>query len=618
MRHTLNAAFFAAFLCFFTGNAFSGYAQSTSYWQQEVDYKINVDMDVEKHQYKGEQELKYTNNSPDTLDFVFYHLYWNAFQPGSEMDVRSLDIVDPDARVTDRISKLTPEEIGYIKPTKFTQNGKALDYTIRGTVMKVNLNEPILPGQSTQFNMEWDAQVPVQIRRSGRDNAEGVAYTMTQWFPKIAEYDFEGWHADPYIAREFYSVWGNYDVKITIDAAYTIGGSGYLQNPAEVGHGYTAPGQKWMPPVNGKYTWHFLAPDVHDFAWAADKDFIHDTYPGPNGVTLHFFYKDDPEIKDLWKELQPKTAGLMEFFNEFVGPYPYEQYSVIQGGDGGMEYAMCTMITGKRSLGSLVGVTAHELAHSWFQFVLAINESAHPWMDEGFTVFIADEAMNVVMDQEKANPHTGSYRSYYFNVESGQEQPMSTHADRYATNRSYGINAYSKGSVFLNQLRYIIGNDHFLETLKRFYSEYKFTHPTPGDFIRTAEKVSGMQLNWYLTDFAKTTNTIDYGIKEVTVGANNKTSVTLERIGLMPMPIDLYVTYEDGSMELFYIPLRMMWGEKNNPFENIPRTVLNDWAWAYPTYSLEIDNGKKVKAIIIDATERMADADWENNVWEAE
>ncbi|HBC04928.1 MAG TPA: peptidase M1, partial [Aequorivita sp.] len=375
MRHVLTSLFFISVF-------FSAFAQNSSYWQQQVDYKMNVDVDVKNFQYKGTQELKYTNNSPDTLNKVFYHLYFNAFQPGSEMDVRSRTIADPDSRVMDRISKLSPSEIGYIKPTLFTQDGVAANYTIRGTVMQVMLNKPILPGESTLFNMEWDAQVPLQIRRSGRDSSEGVALTMTQWYPKLAEYDFEGWHADPYIAREFHGVWGDFDVTITIDADYTIGGTGYLQNPAEVGHGYTEPGQKWMKPKKGKYTWHFLAPDVHDFAWAADDEYIHDTYPGPNGVKLHFFYKNDPEIAENWKNLQPKTAALMEFFNEQIGEYPYEQYSVIQGGDGGMEYAMSTMITGKREFGSLVGVTAHELAHSWFQFVLATNESKHEWMDE--------------------------------------------------------------------------------------------------------------------------------------------------------------------------------------------------------------------------------------------
>ncbi len=603
---------------FLTAIFFSTFAQNnTSYWQQEVDYKMNVQMDVKSFQYTGTQELKYTNNSPDTLNKVFYHLYFNAFQPGSEMDVRSRTIEDPDSRVMDRISKLSPSEIGYIKPTLFTQDGKPAIYKIKGTVMEVMLNKPILPGQSTVFNMNWNAQVPLQIRRSGRDNAEGVALTMTQWYPKLAEYDFEGWHPDPYIAREFHGVWGDFDVTITIDENYTVGGTGYLQNPAEVGHGYTVPGQKWMKPVNGKYTWHFLAPDVHDFAWAADDEYIHDTYPGPNGVTLHFFYKNDPEIAENWKNLQPKTAELMEFYNEQIGEYPYEQYSVIQGGDGGMEYAMSTMITGERDFGSLVGVTAHEMAHSWFQFVLATNESKHEWMDEGFTSYISDEAMNFVMKENKTNPHAGSYRGYYFMATSGAEQPLTTHADRYASNRAYGINAYSKGSVFLVQLGYVIGPKNLSNTLKRYYAEFKFKHPTPNDFIRTAEKVSGFELDWYLTDWAQTTNTIDYGIKSVeNEGKNSK--ITLERIGLMPMPIDLYVTYEDGTQELFYIPLRMMWGEKPNPFTELKRTVLEDWPWAYPTYTFEIKNGKKVISMMIDATQRMADVKPENNIWEAQ
>ncbi len=608
MKHILNGFFLTAVI-------FSAFSQNNnSYWQQEVDYKMNIEMDVKTFQYKGTQELKYTNNSPDTLNKVFYHLYFNAFQPGSEMDVRSRTISDPDSRVGDRISKLSPSEIGYIKPTLFTQDGTDAKYTIKGTVMEVMLNKPIFPGQSTVFNMNWDAQVPAQIRRSGRNSADGVALTMTQWYPKLAEYDFEGWHADPYIAREFHGVWGDFDVTITIDADYTIGGTGYLQNPAEIGHGYTVPGQKWMKPVNGKYTWHFLAPDVHDFAWAADDDYVHDTYPGPNGVTLHFFYKNNPEILENWKNLQPKTAALMEFFNEQIGPYPYEQYSVIQGGDGGMEYAMSTMITGEREFGSLVGVTAHELAHSWFQFVLATNESKHEWMDEGFTSYISDEAMNVVMDEKKTNPHLGSYRGYIMMALGGQEQPQTTHADRYQTNRGYGISSYSKGSVFLSQLAYVIGPENLSKTLKRYYSDFKFKHPTPNDFIRTAEKVSGFELDWYLMDWTQTTNTIDYGIKAVEDEGEN-TKITLERIGLMPMPIDLYVTYEDGSQELFYIPLRMMWGEKPNPFTELKRTVLEDWAWAYPTYTFEIKNGKKVKNMMIDATQRMADVNLENNTY---
>ena len=579
---------------------------TTSYWQQKADYKIAIDLDVETHQYKGVQELTYTNNSPDTLYRVFYHLYFNAFQPGSEMDVRSRNIEDSDKRVGDRISKLLPSEIGFIKPQRLAQDGVLLSFEITGTILEVDLNTPILPNRSTVFTMDWDAQIPVQIRRSGRNNAEGVAYSMTQWFPKIAEYDFEGWHATPYIAREFHSVWGDYDVRIKLDENYIIGGTGYLQNSDKKGLGKKTKGNT--------RTWHFKAPKVHDFAWAADKDFIHDTYTGANGVILNFYYKNDPEIIENWKQLQEKTAQLLVYFNKHVGDYPYKQYSVIQGGDGGMEYAMCTLITGKRKLGSLIGVTAHELAHTWFQFLLATNESKHEWMDEGFTSYISNLAMNEIMKEGKDNPNSNSYRGYNYIATSGKEQPQSTQADRYTTNTGYGVAAYSKGAVFLSQLEYVIGKDNLNKTLLRYYKEWAFKHPTPNDFIRVAEKVSGAELDWYLTDWTQTTNTIDYGIKNI-VSEKEKTTITIERIGLMPMPIDIKVTYEDGKMDNFYIPLQMMRTNKPNPRIGESWTVLPDWAWAYPNYSFVLKKDKRIKSIVIDDSGLMADINLENNTY---
>ena len=538
---------------------------NTSYWQQKVDYKMEIDMDVENHQYKGTQELTYTNNSPDTLYRVFYHLYFNAFQPDSQMDVRSRTIEDASSKILDRISKLTPSEIGYIRPTLLTQDGQNLQFEVVGTILEVLLNTPIPPNTSTVFNMNWDAQVPIQIRRTGRYNAEGVAYSMTQWYPKLAEYDFEGWHAVPYIAREFHGVWGNFDVSIKLDENFIIGGTGYLQNADKKGLGGKS--------KRKTRTWHFSAPNVHDFAWAADKDYIHDTYPGPNGVKLNFYYKNNPEILENWKALQPKTADLLAYFNTHIGNYPYKQYSVIQGGDGGMEYAMCTLITGERKLGSLIGVTAHELAHTWFQFLLATNESKHEWMDEGFTSYISNMAMNELMEEEKENPNAGSYRSYNYIANSNKEQPQTTQADRYSTNMGYGIAAYSKGAVFLSQLGYVIGKENLDKTLLRYYKEWSFKHPTPNDFIRVAEKVSGAELDWYLMDWTQTTNTIDYGIKEV-LSKDTETKLSLERLGLMPMPIDISITYEDGSIENFYIPLQMMRADKPNPNPSQKWTVL--------------------------------------------
>lgn len=583
---------------------------NTCYWQQHVDYKMDIDMNVDDYTYKGKQTLVYTNNSPDVLNKVFYHLFFNAFQPGSEMDVHSLTISDPDPRVKDRISKLKPSEIGFINVTSLKQNGVALSYDTVGTVLEVTLDKPIQPGETVTFDMVFDAQVPLQIRRSGRDNKENVALSMSQWYPKMAEYDFEGWHADPYIGREFYGVWGNFDVTITLDKNYVVGGTGYLQNPNQVGHGYET--GKITPPKGHTLTWHFKAPNVHDFTWAADPDFTHDTLQVHNGPLLHFFYKKtmDATYLENWKTFQQKTADLMQFYSTEIGKYPYKQYSVIQAGDGGMEYGMCTFITGHRKFGSLVGVTAHEMAHSWFQFLLATNESKNEWMDEGFTSYISDKAMNVIMNLNKENPYAGAYNSYVYLTTTGFEQPQTTHADRYARNMAYGIAAYSKGEVFLAQLAYVIGEDNLNKTLKKYFDDWAFKHPTPNDFIRCAEKVSGLELDWYLTDWTKTINTIDYGIKSVQEN-NAITTVELERIGLMPMPLDVEVEYTDGTKEHYYIPLQMMRGEK--PLESSVK-VLNDWAWAYPTYTFSLNKAKsQIKTIMIDPKERMADVNRDNN-----
>lgn len=584
---------------------------NSTYWQQHVDYKMEIDMDVNSYQYKGKQTLVYTNNSPDVLNKVYYHLYFNAFQPGSEMDVRSRTILDPDGRVQDRISKLKPNEIGYIKINSLTQNGKAISYETVGTVLEVKLDKSIQPGESVTFKMNFDGQVPVQIRRTGRNNREGVALSMAQWYPKLAEYDFEGWHADPYIAREFHGVWGDFDVKLTIDKNYVVGGTGYLQNPNEIGHGYET--KKVKKNNKDKLTWHFKAPNVHDFMWAADPDYIHDTLQVPDGPMLHFLYKNnlDNEYLKYWKELQPKTSELMQYFSENVGKYPYEQYSVIQGGDGGMEYGMSTLITGKRSFGSLVGVTAHEMAHTWFQFLLATNEAKHEWMDEGFGSYVSGLAMNKVMGRNNSHPTEGAYKSYIKLALSGKEQPLTTHADRYEFNSAYGTSAYSKGSVFISQLGYVIGKDNLKKTIKKYFKDFSFKHPRPIDIIRSAEKVTDLELDWYLIDFAQTTNTIDYGVRGI-IGRGETSIVSLQRVGLMPMPLDIEVEYVDGTKEQYYIPLRMMRGEK--PVEK--RTIiLEDWAWTHPSYRFAINRAKSdIKSVTIDAKNMMADVNKYNNI----
>ena len=595
----------------------------TSYWQQHVDYAMDVDMDVETYQYTGTQKLIYTNNSPDELTRVYYHLYFNAFQPGSEMDMRLQSIADPDKRMTteakqSRIASLSDSEIGYLHAEKLTQDGNSVTFNEEGTVLVVDLAKPIPPGGKSTFEMSFRGQVPVQIRRSGRNNADGVALSMSQWYPKLAEYDFEGWHADPYIAREFHGVWGDFDVKLTIDKNYTVGGTGYLQNADEIGHGYESPETNVKMQKGKTLTWHFKAPMVHDFMWAADPEYVHDTLQMQNGVTLHFLYKNDEKYKENWEKVQPLTEKAMEFFNKNIGEYPYKQYSVIQGGDGGMEYAMATLIAGGDKPGSVVGTMIHELAHSWFQHVLATNESKHEWMDEGFTSFISALCSNEILDKNLENPFENSYKSYYYLVKSGQEQPQTTHSDRYNSNMPYSIAAYSKGAIFLSQLGYVIGQDKLMETVRKYYADFKFKHPVPNDIKRTAEKVSGIELDWYLTDWTQTTNTIDYEVNGVTADGN-KTKISMERIGLMPMPIDILVLYNDGTQETFYTPLRMMRGEKDNPYPKLKRTILEDWPWANPSYGFSIDVPiENIKGVVIDPSQLMADINPENNYWSAQ
>jgi len=591
---------------------FVGALQAQTYWQQEVAYEMFIDMNVETNQFTGKQKLTYTNHSPDTLTQVFYHLYFNAFQPNSMMDVRSRLIEDPDRRVGDRILTLKDEEIGYQKIDKLTQDGRKLKYQVEGTVLEVQLDKPLLPGQVTVFEMDFNAQVPLQVRRSGRDNKEGIRYSMTQWYPKMVEYDYQGWNANPYIGREFHGVWGSFDVKIDIDKSYVLGGTGYVQNPELVQHGYGKE-KSTLPQTQGeKLTWHFNAPLVHDFAWVADPDFKHTTSTLDNGTVLHFLFQPDTNYT-AWDSLPTYGKRIFETMNANFGTYPYQQYTVAQGGDGGMEYPMLTLITGKRSKGSLIGVTLHEANHSWYQHLLATNEALYPWMDEGFTSYASDFVMHEL--SPKFTPYEDSYRSYFSLVASGKQEALTTHADHYETNRAYGTASYSMGLIFLHQLSYIVGQDVLMQSMRRYFAEWKYKHPTPNDFIRVVEKESELELTWYLEQWIGTTHTIDYGIKWLQENdETDKTHVILERKGKMPMPLDVKVVYTNGKEEWFHIPLRIMRGEKKAEEGMKKFTVKEDWPWTYPTYELILEcEDEEIDSIEIDPSKRMADIDRSNN-----
>jgi len=454
---------------------------------------------------------------------------------------------------------------------------------------------------------------------------------MTQWYPKMCEYDYEGWHPTPYIAREFYGVWGDYDVTISIDKNYMLGGSGVIQNPNTVGFGYEAKGAKVTPPAGDKLTWKFLATNVHDFAWAADPEYKHLTATLSNGTTVNVLYNNvsgTAQEDARWKEVADAAVIVYPFIEKTFGAYPYKQYSFIHGGDGGMEYPNCTMISGPS-----LGTVFHEWMHSWYQGMMGTNEGLYPWMDEGFTEWATDRVEEYYRQQVSrkritdpaalrradsiamAPPamHQGIYGGYIALAKSGREEPMTTHSDHYNTNYAYSNAAYSKGGVFMEQLGYIVGADVRDKILLEYYREWRFKHPNATDFIRVAEKVSGLKLDWYKEYWVNSTKTIDYGIDSL-YEQNGGTTVRLRRVGMMPMPVDVKITFKDGSSEWHYVPLNLMYGEKFAEEGQQPRKVYEEWRWTHPTY--EISTTKKLTDIVsveIDPSGRMADIERKNN-----
>ncbi len=599
------------------------FAQRKGYWQQKVDYKIDVDMKEKSYQYDGKMQLKYTNNSGQSLNKVYFHLYFNAFQPGSMMDNRLQNIPDPDKRMAtnigtkenpkyvSRISELKPDQIGYQKVTSLKQDGKAVSYKVDGTILEVTLAKPIAEGQTSTFDMVWNAQVPEQIRRSGRNSKDGVEFSMAQWYPKMAEFDPEGWHLDEYIGREFFAPFGNFDVTINIDKDYVIGASGELQDPNSV-KGYVK--NPTIKTKNGKVAWNFKAENIHDFVWAADKEFIVEHAKSKHGVEVYLVYQDNDK-SSAWKQAMPYALGFFDYNSEHFGEYPWKTYSIIQGGDGGMEYGTATLIAGGSNLNSLIGTIFHEAAHSWYQQLFGINETYNEWFDEGFTSYVEQMAHLNVVDKLKvmpSNPNPDAYKGYINLALSGKEEPASLLADYYNTNYAYSLEAYYKGQVLAIQLGYIIGNDNLNKTFLEFYKQWKFKHPSGNDFKRVAEEVSGINLKWYFNLFLNTTRKIDYAVEAV-----NGNTITIANKSDFAMPIDLLVEYTDGSKELFYIPLREMRGEK--PAENLveyqgaKRIILEDWFWTKPTYDVKVS--KEVKQVTIDPTKRLADVNDKNNVF---
>jgi hypothetical protein len=443
-----------------------------------------------------------------------------------------------------------------------------------------------------------------------------------------------------------------------------IGGTGYLQNPNQIGFGYQDPGVRMAAPTGPTLTWRFVAPNVHDFMWAADPDYVHLTRTIAGGPVIHVIYNREEDLlrrtyetlppdkkknyanadayikwfDNEWNRIADAAVTVLPFIEKKFGAYPYKQYSFVHGGDGGMEYPMSTLIVVPS-----ITTAFHEWMHSWYQGMLGTNESEYAWMDEGFTSYAASLITNyyltvsgspvtesaagtgprkkVLVDslaKSKSylgivNPHDDAYESYFGLVQSHLEEPLTTHADHFETNFAYSLAAYSKGEVFMEQLGYIVGAQVRDKILIDYYDQWRFRHPNVNDFIRVAEKASDIKLDWYREYFVNTTKTIDYGIDSLWE-EGGKTKIRLRRIGNMPMPIDVLVTFKDGSKLMAYVPQYLMFGEKPVEDATIPRTVYEPWKWTHPQYTFEVNRKiTELKVIEIDPSLRMADIDRRNN-----
>lgn len=593
------------------------------YWQQHVNYTIRVTLDPNDHMMHGTQQLVYTNNSPDTLHDVYYHLYYNAFQPGSSMDIRSLTIADPDSRVRDRISKLQSDEIGEYFIKSIRQDGKMVKrFIVNETIMAVTLHKPLLPGKKITLDMDYECQIPVQIRRTGRYNRENIAYSMAQWYPRLVAYDINGWATNPYIGREFYGNFGEFDVYLTVPDSFKVAATGNLISSIST--------QVMMRNQQGNTkfshhqytTYRYKAENVHDFVWAADPDYTIEEYPVSTDLKLYFVYQKNAKTQENWKTLQPIMAEAIKYASERFGPYPYSHYTFIQGGDGGMEYPMATLIMGEQSLTGLISVSIHELMHSWYQGVLGIDESLYHWMDEGFTSYAEELVKNhlrklkMYPGEHSDNPFLPDARRLISFTASGMAEIPALHADHFKTNSAYGVASYVKGALFLSQLAYVVGEEQLQKILWQFYDLWKFKHPTPDNFMQVAEKVSGMELDWYHRYMIHTNDLPDYAIDTV-FGAGSKTGVILGRRGDMPMPVDVVVETKAGVTHNYTIPLDLMRAAKKSDSKEKEFLSLPQWHWVKRFYDFTLDIPyKDIKSIQIDPMQRMLDTNISNNKWE--
>ena len=596
-------------------------APGAHYWQNRADYDLKATLDTASKTVSGEMVFRYTNNSPDTLSYIWMQLEQNAFRKNSLS-----------SEVYSQGSRWNPGNFeGGDKLTRVEQvlagtgtAKKRVPLTIREgeTMMRVPLAEPLAPGKMATLEMAWNFVVPEHgADRMGRDKA---LFEIAQWYPRAAVYDdLRGWNNDPYIGQgEFYCDYGDYTVAVTVPAGYIVAGTGLLENPKDVLtatqvarldealksdkviHVITADELKSgaaRPTKTGTLTWKFRAKNVRDAVWAASPDYQWDA-TNYKGIYAFGYYR--PSAADLWVESADMAKMSIQEYSERWFQYPWPQISVVEGPVSGMEYPMLAMEDHSQSKQGLYNVITHEVGHNWFPMIVGSNERVYMWQDEGFNTFINtfSEARRFPKDGDQMQRAMGERGEVEQAMRSDQDGPILTPPDRIAE-PLLGISASVKPSVGLQLLRQeILGPDAFDEAFRTYVAKWAFKHPAPADFFRTMEDVSGHRLDWFWREWFVENPHFDQaidGVRLLTTGDTNQVLVAYGNRARGVLPIRARFTMSDGSTQDFNYPAEV-WS--TNTVRYIRR-------YAFV--------GKKVAKIELDPDHKLVDIDRTNNVWVA-
>jgi len=543
------------------------------YWQQRADYTITASLDTGTAQLNGSVQISYTNNSPDTLRYVWVQVDQNLYRTGSKGSA----LFPADSRWGVRGFQ------GGYDLTDVRVNGTPVRPRINDTMMRLDLPTPLTPGGGkTTIAIKYSFRVPEHgSDRMGRDSA---LYEIAQWYPRMAVYDdVRGWNADPYLGQgEFYLEYGDVDYSVTVPAGYTVAGSGVLQNPGEV---LTAEQRGRLTaasrsgdvvqiitqpeaaaaktrPVAGTKTWRFRAQHVRDVAWAGAPDFRWDATSW-NGVLAQAYY-EFPKAGKAWEHAAEQTQWTVRQYSQLFFPYPYPQATSVAGPVGGMEYPMFVMVHyGNDDPASIFGTINHEHGHEWFPMIVGSNERRYAWMDEGFNTYLNAFANEARYPGQNAYP--GYLKNWDDAVTQGTQSPLMTAPDNIDAS-ALGAIGYRKPAVVLLTLRnHVVGPDLFDTAFREYVRSWAFKHPTPGDFFRSIENSTGEDLSWFWHSFFYTTDVLDIGIDSVSMRTSQGQTfavIALRRNTSIPFPVRLRVGYADGTTRDFSLPINI-WARGN-------------------------------------------------------